>query len=78
MTIPYNPDNPLHVALRLANEADVAYANVIRRLYGPKATRWTITTAQSRHCDVLAALRAKMDADVRFRDEFQKTYSLFK
>ena len=43
--------------------ADLVYSETVTALYGPKATRWTITDAQHSSPTVTAAYRAKLDAD---------------
>ena len=50
-------------AYDLAMQADQDYSDLITALYGPKATRWTITAAQHIDSRINAALCAKLDAD---------------
>jgi hypothetical protein len=52
--------HPLYDA---AIAADGAYSATIQALFGPKATRWTITGKQHSHPAVLRAYKAKVDAD---------------
>lgn len=70
----YDPNNPVHVALRAANEADEAYSRTIQRMFGPKVTRWTMTPEQNRHPEIREALRRKLDADVAFSVAFGQAY----
>ncbi len=56
-----------------ADAADAAYSDVIRKLYGRKATRWNITAAQACNREVNAAFRAKLDADAAYHRAFGET-----
>jgi hypothetical protein len=56
----------VELALKAANEADQTYSDLIVELYGPKATRWTISAKQAIHPRINVALKAKLDADAQF------------
>lgn len=56
----------VELALKAANEADQAYSDLIVELYGPKATRWTMSAKQAMHPRLNEALKAKLDADARY------------
>lgn len=43
--------------------ADEAYSASIQAAFGPKATRWTLTSAQAIRPDVVSAYHAKVNAD---------------
>ena len=56
----------VRLALHAANDADQAYSDLIVELYGPKATRWTMSAKQAMHPRINEALKAKLDADARY------------
>lgn len=50
--------NPIHSRYHDAITADNHYSAVIHALYGPKATRWTLSAVQSQHPEVVLAYQA--------------------
>ena len=52
--------HPLYLEALVADEA---YSAIIQAAFGPKATRWTLTSIQAIRPDVLSAYRAKVNAD---------------
>lgn len=62
----------LEDTLKAANLADHNYSEVIKRHFGSKATRWTITNMQAAHPEVKAAYEAKVSADLSMHLMFEE------
>lgn len=52
----------IHDLYRAAIAADDAYTATVKRVAGPKATRWTLPLKYHKHPEIVAAFQTKLDA----------------